>query len=728
MLSIIRRSQSVLPVLIVFTFLVGSACAYFSPEAKKERHLERGDAYFEEGKYREAVLEYRNVLQIENENAHAIEKAGLALFELGEFGQAFPFLNKASELVPDNLEVRLKLGAVYFLGQRHDDARAQAEFVLEKDPRNLDAFALLVDSTLTSEGAAAVLERLEQVRADHGSQAKFHLAVGNLQLKQRDIEAAEAALQQAVSVEPDSVPAHTALGNFYVAKRDLDKAEQEYRAAADNSPVDSPVRLQLATFFVRTGKTEEAKKVLTDVTTQEPEAFPAWVQLGALHLIEGKLDESDQAVDVVLEKNELHPGALLLKGRIQVARQETTTAIQTFQTLLNSQPEMVAARYQLALAHIQAGNVEQAKSELRQAVNTAPNYVDALVLLSQLNVRTNAEDTAIADLEGFVSRQPNVPQVYSLLGAAYMRRGEHAKSVESFTKFKELAPQDARGPYLLGEAFLAQNNIASAKEEFENALTLAPGFAQPLSQLVAIAYHEKRPDEALARAQKQIALMPNVGGLHTVLGDIYRTRGDVDSAEQSYLRALELEPKIMGVYTQLGTIYGTSGRVDEALAKLEEGLEVDADNQSILMLTGMLYQQKGDNQKAEEAYEKIIANNPGFAPASNNLAYLISERGGDQDRALELAQNAKEADPDNPMITDTLGWILYKRGLYQRALGLFQEAVEKVPNNAEIQYHLGMTYYHLEDRERAKEVLTRALELSADFPGAEEARRTLESL
>jgi hypothetical protein len=32
---------------------------------------------------------------------------------------------------------------------------------------------------------------------------------------------------------------------------------------------------------------------------------------------------------------------------------------------------------------------------------------------------------------------------------------------------------------------------------------------------------------------------------------------------------------------------------------------------------------------------------------------------------------AKEEAPAEPQVSDTLGWILYKRGIYQRALALF---------------------------------------------------------
>ena len=89
---------------------------------------------------------------------------------------------------------------------------------------------------------------------------------------------------------------------------------------------------------------------------------------------------------------------------------------------------------------------------------------------------------------------------------------------------------------------------------------------------------------------------------------------------------------------------------------------------------------------------------------------------------------AKEVLPDSARISDTLGWILYKRGVYQRALSLLQESASKLPDSPEVQYHLGMTHFKLGNREAAKQALAKALKSNSQFPGVEEARRTLAEL
>ena len=87
--------------LLLVVLALAAGCSR-SPEARKARHLERGDRYVKEEKYRDAIIEYRNVLRIEAANAQAMRQLGLAHFQLGEMGQAFRFLLRAQEGEPDN--------------------------------------------------------------------------------------------------------------------------------------------------------------------------------------------------------------------------------------------------------------------------------------------------------------------------------------------------------------------------------------------------------------------------------------------------------------------------------------------------------------------------------------------------------------------------------------------------------------------------------------------------
>ena len=143
---------------------------------------------------------------------------------------------------------------------------------------------------------------------------------------------------------------------------------------------------------------------------------------------------------------------------------------------------------------------------------------------------------------------------------------------------------------------------------------------------------------------------------------------------------------------------------------------------------GIIYDIQKEYDKAKEQYLKVLKINPKFSPAANNLAYLYAEKGKNIDEALNLAQNAKEQFPDDPHISDTLGWVYYKKNIFSRAITYLKEANEKIPDSAFIRFHLGMAYFKNGDKDLAKQELKRALELDPKFPGAEEAKATLQTL
>src|SRR5215471_13283762 len=232
---------------LVVGLLIVVGCSR-SPEAQKARHLERGDRYAAREQYREAILEYSNVLRLDPANARAIRQLGLLNNQLGEAALAFRFLLKAQELTPDDSEVRLKLGGIYLLGGKRDEAREEATSVLTKEPNNLDAIVLLADTSFTPEQVDATIRRIEEALATLGDRAKPHLALGTLYLRKQDQGRAERAFQEAVAREPKSVEAHSLLGSLYLVKRDSAQAEREFKTAADLAPIGSPARLKLVDF------------------------------------------------------------------------------------------------------------------------------------------------------------------------------------------------------------------------------------------------------------------------------------------------------------------------------------------------------------------------------------------------------------------------------------------------------------------------------------------------
>ena len=146
------------------------------------------------------------------------------------------------------------------------------------------------------------------------------------------------------------------------------------------------------------------------------------------------------------------------------------------------------------------------------------------------------------------------------------------------------------------------------------------------------------------------------------------------------------------------------------------------------MLLATVYDLRQRSDISEKHYRAALDINPNFVPAANNLAYLLADQDKDLNEALDFARLAKEKLPDDPNVMDTLGWVYYKKGLYDSAIGEFADCLEKMPDNPTVIYHLGMAYYKKGDLENARAELEKALQLDESFSGADEAKRILAEL
>jgi tetratricopeptide (TPR) repeat protein len=113
--------------------------------------------------------------------------------------------------------------------------------------------------------------------------------------------------------------------------------------------------------------------------------------------------------------------------------------------------------------------------------------------------------------------------------------------------------------------------------------------------------------------------------------------------------------------------------------------------------------------------------------ALNNLAYMLSEGLNQVDEALPYATKAREVDPKDGGIADTLGWIFYRRGDYGRALPLLSESAGAgtLAQNPEVQYHLAMARYAIGDEAGARASFSRVIALNRSFAEAKGVPRRL---
>jgi tetratricopeptide (TPR) repeat protein len=142
-------------------------------------------------------------------------------------------------------------------------------------------------------------------------------------------------------------------------------------------------------------------------------------------------------------------------------------------------------------------------------------------------------------------------------------------------------------------------------------------------------------------------------------------------------------------------------------------------------MLGLILSQQGKREDARKHFERALALDSRATVAANNLAWDYANYGGNLDMALQLAQTAKSQSPLNSDVSDTLGWIYYKKGLARLAVTTLREAAQQNPTSPDIQYHLGLALLKDGQKIDAKAALQHVLKLNPQYADADEVRRVL---
>ena len=114
-------------------------------------------------------------------------------------------------------------------------------------------------------------------------------------------------------------------------------------------------------------------------------------------------------------------------------------------------------------------------------------------------------------------------------------------------------------------------------------------------------------------------------------------------------------------------LLSTSGATDEALSRIDSALRRSPGNPEITYQRAVLLDRAGRVDAAISALEAMHRDRPLDAGITNALGYTLADHKRQLPRAEQLIREALTAQPDNPALLDSLGWVLYRRGQFAAA-------------------------------------------------------------
>jgi tetratricopeptide (TPR) repeat protein len=347
-----------------------------------------------------------------------------------------------------------------------------------------------------------------------------------------------------------------------------------------------------------------------------------------------------------------------------------------------------AARVAVALMRPQAPVAEEI---VRKHLAAGRPGVDVRMAYARTLMESNRSADAQLQLRAVVAQQSNHPQAWLVLGSLELQDRKAAEAEKSLLRHVELSTQGGR------------NRTPETNR----------GLAQAYLQLAQIA--EQRKD--LAKAEEWLAKVDTSEDLiqaQARRAGLLAKQGKLEEGRK-LLRAIpERQPadarlKLMAEIQLLRDHKQLKAAYDLIAERSKSG----PPDPELMYDQAMLAEKLGELPEMERLLRAVIAAKPDFQHAYNALGYSLADRNVRLPEARALIKKALEIAPDDPFITDSLGWVEYRAGNLPEAQRVLEKAYKTRPD-AEIAAHLGEVLWVSGKREQALAIWREGVALNAD--------------
>jgi tetratricopeptide (TPR) repeat protein len=752
-----------------------------------EAHYKMAETLWSLQEYGEALWQYKEASRLAPENVEWRMKLAQVLFAARDYDAALENVSAVLEKDAKNVDALLLRGGLKSVKGDVDGLLEDVDVALEIDPTHQASLALRAQALGRKgdiAGAEESLRKLVEVKpsaANHLSLARFLAIVSKNDEALVELNAAITASETA----EERTQSRLFLTNFYMNQGQNDKAEDVLVAARADTPGDSNVLLTLARFYYATGKSDQAEQMLEESVSSQPQSAEPLLVLADFHRRVGSIDKALADVDRALVIEPKSEAARLRRAELIVDSQgenatPTAESWAIVQEVLKDNPKSLLGLFTEGKFYLLDKKYTEAATSLRRVIDQQPNAA-AHVLLGTSYLAQKQTDLARSEFQQALQIDAQYMPARSQLAALYLGAGEDESSAREAKLVLDQNPKDLRIRLILAEALTRLKRTHEAREalrpiEVTDAMrpdlrlkiaqlyrrTRDPKAAEPIlaklheenpsdaavmAEMIQADLNDRQPEVALAKIDAFIAQQPDNAALYEMRAKVRLSSpgGDKPEAIAAALAdlnlAIEKDPERVDPVVTLAKLYRTiwqrTGKdLDLSIATYKKARELDPQNAQIALELASLCEAAGRKAEARENYETVLRLDQDQPAAKNNLAWILADSDdvspADLDRALQLAQDAKNAMPNDPSVADTLGWIMYKKGIPSAAIALFRESIDGYPEGhplrGTVRYHLAAAYEKNGERDRAVNELKRALDEVATFAERSEAEKLLKEL
>lgn len=750
--------------LAFLALLLGMAGCNLDPNKAKLRYVENGDKYYAQGKFKEAILLYRNAIKKDPKFGLAYLKLGDAEAKRGTYKEAAAAYRRAADLLTgaDAETAAGKLSDIYLVAYSVDPKRNAgvlpevkdlADSILKKNGNSfqghrLKGFLALTDEKEPGRFAEAIKE-FRLADSIKPKQPELLFALAQVLNQSGDWPESEAVAKRLLNDSPEYVPAYDYLVASYVRRNQMQDAEAVLNRKLEKHPKTYQFALQKAAFLWSMQRQAEANQVIDGLLAREQEFPEIRNAVGSFHMrvksydaalkvfqdgmakspgkkteyelriaevlvAQGKNQEALSRVEKAVANDPQNNDALGMRASMQLAmgdKDKQSAAISDLQALISKAPENAVIRYNLARAYQSRGDLDAARVQYAEAVKRAPRMTAAYLGTGQVALAKRDFGRAIASAEEVLKYDPKNLAARVIKINALTNSGNLRQSRSDLTTYLAETPDSPDLKFQLAVVDFLDSRFKESEANFRELYKLYPGDLRLTYALAELMLRTNRQSDGLKLVQDAAAKAPQNRDLKYALASTALRINELDLAEKTLKELTAADGGNSEYFLRLGEALRRKGQMGPALEAVRKAKQLAPTNSAANLQLAMMLDATGNKGEALPLYEAVLKTEPDNVIALNNTAFMYAEGGRDLDQALTYAQRARQRAPNSEDIADTLAWVYIKKSLNDNAVTLLREITARQPRNPTYHYHMGVALSQKGNKPAAKQSLQTALSL-----------------
>lgn len=478
------------------------------------------------------------------------------------------------------------------------------------------------------------------------------------------------------------------LGEIGLQRRRADVANGAY-AHLLKSTRDPRVARRATEIGLVTGNAKGAIDGAKQWSEAEPDSIQARHMLVALLLKEGRYDEAEPVVQKVFEALPAQLSQIWLELHDLMIKQNDREGVLGFaQKLAQPYPLVAEARFTVGSLAWRAARYDLALQEIEAAEKLRPDWEIAALFHAQILQRTSV-DAARNYLADYLKRYPNAKDIRQNYARLLAGAKQYSLAREQMKILVDTNPANPDAWLAYAGLSLEMKDPATAVTALLQAQKLPMRDPSGAAFMLGQSYEDLgRFDDAakaflsIEQGDRYLAAQARYARLLTKQGQLDKAMLHLDS-----LPAANTEQKISLIQLKVQTLRDAK-QFTRALQVLDDSLKQYPGNTDLLYDRSMVYERLNKIAESERDLREILRVKPDDAMTLNALGYTLADRTDRLPEALALIEKAHKAQPNDPYILDSLGWVKYRMGKLDESLDLLNRAYV-IKTDPEIAAHLG---------------------------------------